>query len=154
MSGAGAQSAGATLAGLGTPATLSLGGGTVFRDDKTGLQLDCRRIDHETGRYEFDSNGRILGDTQVRQQVKLAVLTTARSSVDAQMGHRLSDVKYITRNYEEQIRQQINAALQRLTSSGLVTVNAVNVSRTTTGRVVVEVRYTDLTTGLEQEVVI
>lgn len=154
MSGAGEQAAGTSPAGFGTPDTADAAQGSIFRDPTTGKQLSARRINATTGRYEFDSYGRIVGDTTARQLIKIAFATAQRTSVIPSLGHDLRNVKDITSNFSQQVAGEVQNAIQQLLDQRLVDLRAVSTQVDDAGRVKVLVQFVDLTTGEEQEVVV
>lgn len=122
MAGAGAQAAGTTSAGFGTPATATVPGGAFLRDEKTGASLGARKIDPNTKDYVLDSNGRVLGVDYVRHAVQMTLQTERGSAVVQSMGHRLRSIDRVSPNIEQQILVVLTEAMQPLVDQGLVEV--------------------------------
>lgn len=154
MSGIGVQAAGVSPAGLGDAATATAQSGSVFKDSSTRRQLDCRRINATTGQYEFGTDGRIVGDTTVRQLVKLAFKTSLGTATDSTLGQNFFAIKDITNDIEQQVRTRSAEALRRMTDARLVELVDTRVERSASGALLVTVLFRDLTTGEQEEITI
>ena len=152
MSGAGTQGGGLSPAGLGDPAEGDEDNGKLFRDQYSGEGLSGRLIDQRTGRYTFDSYGRILGMSTGQQKVLLAVKTDLGSSAVAELGNRLRSIQKIGVGFERELQDVYSQALARPINAGEVELISVTPQRVGTSGAFVLVRFRDLTTDTEYTV--
>lgn len=152
MAGAGFQRAGLTPAGIGTPSAAPVYGGSIMRDDNTGLPAQGRYIDPALGTYVLDSFGRAKGTTEVRQLVLLAAKTVLGSSAMTTLGQSLGDVKTIGPTFQKDVSDRLRSAFAPIVARGLMKINNIDVQQMldNRGRVQAVVRWTDTTTGKEE----
>jgi hypothetical protein len=122
MAGFGLQGAGVTTAGYGTVPDSTADDGRIFRDSATGARLSGRQVNPDTGDYEVDENGRILGMTTARQLVLFAIKTVRDSSAVKGMGNQLALIDRISSNFEQRILTILTDALKRPIALGMITV--------------------------------
>lgn len=150
MSGVGIQPAGLTPAGVGTPSVGTANMGVVMRSATDGTIANARNIDPGTRQYVIGTNGRITGMTSTRQLVQLAVSTTLGSSVVKQLGNDLSRVDRITDNFARRVSDVFTIALASLVARKLIAINAIDVQQVQGSRAYALIKWTDLSTGLEE----
>lgn len=141
--------------GIGTPAaTAPLGGAPLTGTD--GVRQSARSIDLGTRQYTYDATGRAKGDSPVHQMMQLVATTDVGSSAVNVMGNGIRSIKDVTPNIVQRVRSIYQAAYARLVSRGLITLNAIDVDvvpvQSGGVRVLTTIRYTDLTTGQDQEI--
>ena len=95
MSGFGSQPYGRSPYGIGTPALATPTGGSVLRDETTGISQGSRRLNPSTRDYDIDEYGRALGANNVRAMVELALSTDLGSSAMVELGHLLRTIDRI-----------------------------------------------------------
>lgn len=135
--------------GWGSPAGAPVQGGIVFPDSTGTKSLDCRGINQSTGRYDFDSYGRIKGQASVPQLVQLALKTVLQSSAVRTLGTDWNALKDIGDNFAKQFDGAVRAALNSLVTQKLVAILDITSQRINTTAVFGRVRWQDLTTTLE-----
>ena len=156
MSGFGVQPAGTTPAGFGTPDLADVPGGALLRDTATGKSLGSRKIDSRSRNYEMDENGRILGETDVRHLVRMAITTVKGSSAVLPFGLDSSGSR-ITGDFQRRLLGDITAAVKHLITGGFMEVLGVSQYRAGArdglreGQVYARFRWRDLTTSQEHE---
>ena len=150
MSGAGIQPAGLSPAGVGTPAIGTANAGTVMRNVTDGTIANARSIDPGTRQYVFDVNGRVTGVSSTRQLVQLAVSTTLGSSAVKQLGTDISRVDRITENFARRVSDVFSNALAPLVARKLIAINSIDVQQVQGSRAYALIKWTDLSTGLEE----
>jgi hypothetical protein len=142
--------------GLGTPGTAPVPGGKVH-DDGSGFQTGSRMLSEETKQYVFDSYGRIMGMSDVRQLVLLAVSTLKGSAVMTDLGHDLSEIEDITSDFEQRVDSTLRNALSRVTSSGQAEILSITITRIQTPGTtqdkgaLINLRWRDLTDPKKRE---
>ncbi len=146
MSGYGSQPYGSSPFGIGEAPHAVVPGGAVLRVPSTGASSGSRAVDPKTRDYILDANGRALGMNDVQQLVELAVQTTKNSSAMNSLGQRLGDITVIGDNIERQVRTLLEEALVHLTSTNIIAIVSVTVSRLHPGAIRGELRWRDLTT--------
>lgn len=148
MSGFGATPFGTGPYGLGTPATSSSNAGVPLPNE-LGVTQSGRYINPRTRQYEYDANGRAKGMPAVQQLVELAMLTVSGSSAMAPLGEDAPN-GVIGTNFVARTTEAIERALARLVSDKLIEITSIEIN--TANRPIFRVvRWTDLTTGIEQE---
>lgn len=154
MAGAGIQPAGTTPAGTGSLTLAVAPGGSVLRDPNTSLQQGGRFIDPITRQYTFDSYGRSRGMSEAAQLVFLACTTSKGSAAHVTLGNELFKIDRITDNYAKRVQDIYTAALSDLVARRLISVIDITVNQVTNSptRLLVYVRFQDLTTGIEEQV--
>jgi hypothetical protein len=150
MSGFGSQPFGTGPYGLGTPATATSIGGSILRDTTTGESLGSRQIDPLTKDYVLDDNGRLLGMSDVKQLVLIAVSTTKGSSAMRELGHELRSIDRITANFAARVRNTLLAAVQHIVDRRLIEVLDVVVELVRPGVAKVRLRWRDVSTQNEE----
>jgi len=129
---------GVTPFGTGTPATAQT------RPSKS--PLGARFLDPTTRDYALDSEGEVKRMPGVRQQVLLAVTTLINSS-STLPGAGISLPRKIGADFARLTRISVEAACAHITESGRATIDDVTAEVVSTGRTLITVTYTDLTTG-------
>lgn len=153
MSGLGLQPLGTSPYGLGTPnASPPLGGTVLALPDGRG-QGTCRKIDLKTRQYVRDQYGRNVGETTVRQLVQMVATTTLKSSAIANLGTDFSTLKDITSNFVSRVQVIYTTAYARLVARKLIVLRAIDVTVVPPSRALVVVKFTDLSTGEDDEVI-
>jgi len=150
--GAGAASAATTLGGYGDVDTSSAPTTTLLIDEN-GIQRDARKIDASTGQYVFDDDGRLIGMHSIAQMMQLAAHTVRGSAAVKDLGQTFGDIKVLGAGLQRQVENAVAVAFEPLVRQKLVRIDGVTVTKKdppTTGAFIV-VRWTDLTTGLEQQ---
>lgn len=140
--------------GFGTPATAPEPGGKLFRDTNTGESRTGRYINARTKDYEYDSYGRATGMSTAQQIVQIALMTDKGSSAVADLGHELASLEDITSDFDRRIDTTIRAALQDAVNRKLIRLDSVTSERMGTNGAFIRVRWTDLSTGVQQSTVI
>ena len=141
--------------GIGTPAfTSPLGGAALTGSD--GTRQSVRKIDPGTRRYVYDATGRAVGDSPVRQQMYLVATTDRGSSAVLAMGNTIKSVQDITANLQQRVRSIYTSAYARMVSRGLIklgdiTIDVTPASANSVSKMLTRIKYTDLTTGQDQE---
>lgn len=149
--GAGFCPVGSAFAGFGSPSSVPETAKNIYKEPTSGEVLGGRRIDPVTRDYVIDERGRALGQTEAQQFVYLALRTDLGSSAMLELGNRLNTVRVITDSFEREITDVITSALAIGVQRGLLSINSISVSRMGQSRLFARVRWTDLTTGREQE---
>jgi hypothetical protein len=149
MSGFGSQGFGSTPYGIGSPVGSSARGGTILRDEKTGMPQGSRRLNPATRDYSIDSNGRALGANNVRALVELALATVRGSSAMVALGQTIGSIDRIGASFRYRIRDAVAGAVKHLTDRGLIEIQRTAVEDISPGKVLVRVFWRDLTTGEE-----
>lgn len=149
MAGAGAQSAGDSSAGTGSPDSPTSYGGRILRDSTTGLTVDARAIDPVARDFVMDANGRLLGMGGVRQMVVLAVSTELESSAQREVGRDFRSIDRMTNDFEQRVDRRLRAALQRLVDAGLIQIQRIVTVRLGTGKSFTRLYWRDLTTSTD-----
>lgn len=145
--GFGAQPMGASPYGVGTPAVSTDTNAGKTLTSASGTVYGGRYINPQTGLYEFDSNGRYVGTTDVKQLVVLAVKTARGSSAVQTLGFA-PPVGVIGNNFVAKMKEAVNQAFAQLVRAGLVAIVDIDV-RKNQRPVVTIVRWRDLTTDAE-----
>jgi hypothetical protein len=151
MSGFGSQPFGSSPYGIGTPAVAPELGGSILRDEANGLSTGSRKIDPRTRDYVLDANGRILGMSDTKQLVLLAVSTDKGSSAMRELGQVLRSIDRITTNFSRRVDSTLRAAVQHLVNRRLIEVVGSEVQVLRSGVAFARFRWRDLTTGREEE---
>jgi hypothetical protein len=154
MSGFGSQPFGSSPYGIGTPAVAPATGGSILRDEFSGETHGSRSIDPYTRDYVLDDNGRILGMSDTKQLVILAVLTDKGSSAMRQLGHELKSIDRITPNFSRRVDNTLRAAVKHITDRRMIEVIGTEVQVLRPGVAFARLRWRDLVTGLDDEVVV
>jgi hypothetical protein len=142
------------MAGFGTSpfGTSPFGFGSVDEvAEPTANPFGSRFLDPATRDYRFDSSTGQLGQMPpLRQRVLLTLLTERDSSAVAGFGTQLP--KKIDRTFVESVKQMVRVALRYLTDTERVMrIDSIDV-RTGGWRAEITVSYTDLETGIRDEV--
>lgn len=153
MAGFGSQPFGGSPYGLGTPAVASPLGGSVLRDEASGATHGSRSINPVTGDYDVDEHGRVLGMSNVKQLVLLAVGMDKGSSAARSFGQALKHIDRITPNFARRVDYELRTAVNHLTSQGLIEVIDTSAEVVRPGVAYVRLRWRDLTTGLADEAI-
>lgn len=141
--------------GIGTPAiTAPLGGVALMGAD--GTRQSVRKIDPGTRRYLYDITGRAIGDSAVRQQMYLVATTDRGSSAVLAMGNTIKSLQDITPNLLQRVRSIYTSAYSRMVARGLIklgdiTIDVTPASGNSVSKMLTRIKYTDLTTGQDQE---
>ena len=148
MPGFGTTPFGSGPYGIGTPATSSTNEGKPLTDAK-GVRFGSRYINPRTRQYEMNANGRYVGMSSVQQLVELAALTLIGTSAMQALGEDAPS-GVIGTNYVARTTEAIERAFARLVREKLIEINSIDI-RPESRPVFRLVRWTDLTTGIEQE---
>lgn len=137
--GAGATSAGSTLAGYGTPAAADENGNTLLPLTNGGTGT-CRFVDPQTRDYVINDDGNLEGMTSAAQDVWLTLAAFTG-------GPRVLTEQSL-RTYETDIRNALAPLVQR----GLITIRAITIQRSagTPTRLATRVQWVDTSSGKEQ----
>lgn len=147
MAGFGSQPFGTSPYGIGVPATAAAPGGKVLRDPNTGQATGSRRIDPVTKDYVLDEHGRILGMSNTRQLVLMAVTTAKGSAAMRQLGHEIFRIGRVSPNFERRVDFELRRAVQHLVDRDLIEVVEVQVRLLKAGVALARLRWRDLSTG-------
>lgn len=142
--GFGLQPAGTSPAGVGTPLTGTPIGGKPFVD-QFNIQRGTRIIDPKTRQYLFNSDGRTVGEENLRHMVKMRCLTVKGSS--AWPGGLESYGGTISTGFEERIKIKLRNALLDMTNALLISIQSIRVTRLSNDRIYILLQYTDLKTN-------
>jgi hypothetical protein len=148
-------------AGIGQPAPYVAPGGSVFRNvdnASPNAQLDARKIDPVTRQYDFDANGRVVGQTTTQQLVLLAFSTVAGTSAMTTLGQTLRRIQVIGPDIVRQVTTILTAAVQPYIDQKLLAILSISVVGRTgngpgglpTGGIVASVRWRDLVKNTDQ----
>lgn len=142
------------MAGFGTSpyGTSPYGFGSVDEaSEQASNPFGSRFLDPATRDYRFDSSTGQFGQMPpLRQRVLLTLMTVLNSSAVAGFGTKLP--KKIDRTFVESTKQMVRVALRYLTDTERVMrIDAIEV-RTGGWRAEITVSYTDLETGVRDEV--
>lgn len=148
--GVGLAPAGVSVAGFGQVDAAPVPPKTLLVDTYNGQQDNARRIDPYTKGYVMDAQGRIAGMNGVQQLVYLAVATVRNSSALNNFGNPAGSVRKIGTNVVSQLQDAYRLALKDLTDRKLISIDDITVTSPKLGAEMVNVRWRDLTTGLEQ----
>jgi hypothetical protein len=149
MGGIGTSPLGTGPYGYGQPPAIPSQAGPIFRDAARGLVGSCRQIDPGTRQYVIDADGRVAGGQTVPQLVYLAYATVKGSAILSDMGESFSDVKIIGDDFDAQMTALAKAPVQALIDQGLLEIVAITIDRIGSCGASIQVRWRDLTTGLE-----
>ncbi len=108
---------------------------------------NARYIDPVTQDYVLKANGHPEGMPGIRQSVYLALLTQFNSSAQLNFGAQLSSIKVVTASIVAEVSNFVRVALSQLISNKQILLNNVSVTNNGRGQVVVNIRWTDLSTG-------
>lgn len=155
MSGFGAAPLGTAPYGVGTPSTTAVPAGTLFKDPNSTAQFSGKLIDPRTHQYVYDpATGLPLGMTKCQQIVYLAANTVKKSSVVAGIGHELGKLETIGDDHQKRVYDAFSNALADAVRRKLITLLSVDIARVGPSGTYTHVRFKDLTTGLEDEVLV
>ena len=129
--------------------------GSIFRNvdnASSAAQLDGRKIDPVTRQYDFDANGRVVGQTTAQQLVLLALSTTLGSSSMQTLGHTLQSIDVIGPDIQRQVSGILTAALQPYVTAKQIAILSISVVARTAGTsgVIASVRWRDLANNTDQ----
>lgn len=144
MAGIGLMAAGLGPFGLGSPTE-----GASTPTAPAGI----RHINPVTRDYEMDATtGQFKQTTSIRQRVLLIALTKIGSaSRSRKLGVKLP--AKVSENFEAETRDAVRIAYQQMTDvEQVIRIDGVDTVRGQLGRVAVMIRYTDLTTGKQDQV--
>lgn len=148
MAGYGTAPFGTAPYGVGTPSTTAGNAGSLL-NDTSGATQGSRYINPRTRQYEFDANGRFKGQQNTQSLVQLALLTVLASSSVPGLGETLPS-GVIGTNFVKSRKSAISDALSDLVKAKLISIVSIDVD-TTRRPVFTVIRWTDLTTGIEQQ---
>ena len=144
MSGIGLFPAGLGPFGFGTP---------LSADPIPVGAAGCRFIDPSTGDYAIDVLTRQFQQMPpLRQRVLLALVTTFKSN-NAVPGFGIKLPKKMGTSYQNEVRNSVNTALNQLTTiEKVMKVDSITAIKGASGRSLITVSYTDLSTGQQETV--
>jgi hypothetical protein len=128
-----------------TPPVNSTAARVLLQPD--GTRGDCARIDAVTGDFLLSATGEKVGWDGTSQKVYLALRTALGSAAVQSMGIDVPTGGVITANMEQRIRNAVLAALQSLTTAGLIEVVDVVTKRAAQSGVQTTVTWRDTGTG-------
>lgn len=144
MPGFGLFPAGLGPFGIGTP---------VSADPLPGGSAGCRYIDPSTGDYQKDVVSLQFQQMPPLRQRVLLALKTILSSSTAVPNYGIKFPTKMGNQYEAQVRNSVQVALNQLTSiEKVMRINSITVLKGSGGRSLITVAYTDLTTGQDDQV--
>lgn len=153
--GFGVAALGTSSFGFGVPATTPPPGGAPLTDNN-GVRQSVRKIDLKTRQYVYDANGRAMGDSPVHQQMQFIATTDLGSCAVLATGNTIRSLQDITANFVQRAQAVYQKAYARLVARGLIKINDISVEVTPSGpntvsKALIRIKYTDLTTGQDQE---
>lgn len=151
MSGFGAQPAGSSPYGIGTPAVADGTGGTILLDPTTNRSTGSRKIDQTTRDYVVDEYGRFVGMPDVQQLVLMAVTTRKGSAAMRDLGHELDRIDRISTNVARRVDLTLRACVQHLVTRGLIEVVGTTVEVVQPGRIQMALLWRDLTGQIDDD---
>lgn len=153
MGGMGGSRFGSTPYGYGSIVPAPIPGGVIFRQTIDGTSQGSRFIDPVLKQYVFDQYGRALGMPNVVQLVQLALTTVKNSSAQAGLGFDQSLFSTIDQTTPKRADAAVRSALSDLVTQNLVSIISIttNVQVNTLSRLLIAVKWTDLTTGQEHD---
>lgn len=158
MAGMGKQPCGLSPTGWGTPNLANVPAGGIMADPKTGEALGSRAIDPLTRDYIIGTNsGRIVGQSDTRHLVQMALHTVLNSSAMRGLGLDGASMRRITPDLRRRLNLAIEASVKHIVDAGLIKSLGVTEYRAgradgfREGRVFARYRWRDLRTQQEYE---
>jgi|SRR5580698_2526754 hypothetical protein len=112
--------------GFGNPATAIILDG-VLLEDATGNVQECPYIDPNTGNYDIDANGQVVGSSTISNSVYLAIATTLGTTPLPSLGSTFFQLKTIGGNVVSQVQNIIYQALSTYVQSNQISIASVDV---------------------------
>lgn len=137
--------------GFGIPDSILGPNSKLLISSNDGQAKTTRNLDPLTGQYKIDSLGRVEGTDTVPQLVMLRAKTVRGSSTIANFGQSFTSIDRIKDNIVAQVTNAVNVAMDDLVKGNLITINSVTVERFGMSGAIIVMKWTDLTTKLEQK---
>lgn len=145
MAGFGTMACGQGPFGLGTP---------VSAEAPPDGPAGSRFINPASGDYEIDADTRQLKQMPPTRQAVLLALKTVRGSSSALPQFGVRWPRKMGDTFEAECRSAVAAALSHLTSTNRIRIDSVSALKGIGGRAKVTVSFTDISTGLSDQVTI
>lgn len=148
--GMGVAPLGTSSFGFGIPDSILGPSSKILISSQDGQAKTAKKLDPLSGQYVIDSLGRFEGTDTVPQLVMLRAKTVRGSSSLPNFGQSFTSIDRIRDNIQEEVTNAVNVAMDDLVRGKLIAINSVTIERFNTSGLIIVMRWTDLTTQLEQ----